>query len=137
MTTKDERSSNEHRAVEAADRDGSARGNSEYVVGQIDDVCFLSTLPYYKATLESYEGEEVIAAFMVYDLLSVLPKTITNSKGGVHKLHIEVCSSTNHCWCLFWGDEEIQIGWCERISFLHLIEDATEWLLSNGYKLNL
>lgn len=74
---------------------------------------------------------------MVYDLLSVLPKTITNSKGGVHKLHIEVCSSTNHCWCLFWGNEEIQIGWCERISFLHLIEDATEWLLSNGYKLNL
>lgn len=104
---------------------------------KFDDVCFLSTLPYYKATLESDEGEEVIAAFMVYDLLSVLPKTITNSKGGVHKLHIEVCSSTNHCWCLFWGDEEIQIGWCERISFLHLIEDATEWLLSNGYKLNL
>jgi hypothetical protein len=104
---------------------------------KFDDVCFLSTLPYYKATLESDEGEEVIAAFMVYDLLSVLPKTITNSKGGVHKLHIEVCSSTNHCWCLFWGNEEIQIGWCERISFLHLIEDATEWLLSNGYKLNL
>ena len=104
---------------------------------KFDDVCFLSTLPYYKATIESDEGEEVIAAFMVYDLLSVLPKTITNSKGGVHKLHIEVCSSTNHCWCLFWGDEEIQIGWCERISFLHLIEDATEWLLSNGYKLNL
>lgn len=104
---------------------------------KFDDVCFLSTLPYYKATLESDEGEEVIAAFMVYDLLSVLPKTITNSKGGVHKLHIEVCSSTNHCWCLFWGNEEIQIGWCERISFLHLIEDATEWLLSNDYKLNL
>lgn len=104
---------------------------------KFDDVCFLSTRPYYKATLESDEGEEVIAAFMVYDLLSVLPKTITNSKGGVHKLHIEVCSSTNHCWCLFWGNEEIQIGWCERISFLHLIEDATEWLLSNGYKLNL
>lgn len=104
---------------------------------KFDDVCFLSTLPYYKATLKSDEGEEVIAAFMVYDLLSVLPKTITNSKGGVHKLHIEVCSSTNHCWCLFWGNEEIQIGWCERISFLHLIEDATEWLLSNGYKLNL
>lgn len=104
---------------------------------KFDDVCFLSTLPYYKATIESDEGEEVIAAFMVYDLLSVLPKTITNSKGGVHKLHIEVCSSTNHCWCLFWGNEEIQIGWCERISFLHLIEDATEWLLSNGYKLNL
>lgn len=104
---------------------------------KFDDVCFLSTLPYYKATPESDEGEEVIAAFMVYDLLSVLPKTITNSKGGVHKLHIEVCSSTNHCWCLFWGNEEIQIGWCERISFLHLIEDATEWLLSNGYKLNL
>lgn len=104
---------------------------------KFDDVCFLPTLPYYKATLESDEGEEVIAAFMVYDLLSVLPKTITNSKGGVHKLHIEVCSSTNHCWCLFWGNEEIQIGWCERISFLHLIEDATEWLLSNGYKLNL
>ena len=104
---------------------------------KFDDVGFLSTLPYYKATLESDEGEEVIAAFMVYDLLSVLPKTITNSKGGVHKLHIEVCSSTNHCWCLFWGNEEIQIGWCERISFLHLIEDATEWLLSNGYKLNL
>lgn len=79
----------------------------------------------------------IFHAFTVADLLSVLPKTITNSKGGVHKLHIEVCSSTNHCWCLFWGDEEIQIGWCERISFLHLIEDATEWLLSNGYKLNL
>lgn len=104
---------------------------------KFDDMYFLSILPYYKATLESDEGEEVIAAFMVYDLLSVLPKTITNSKGGVHKLHIEVCSSTNHCWCLFWGNEEIQIGWCERISFLHLIEDATEWLLSNGYKLNL
>lgn len=104
---------------------------------KFDDVCFLSTLPYYKATIESDEGEEVIAAFMVYDLLSVLPKTITNSKGGVHKLHIEVCSSTSPCWCLYWGDEATQVGWQERISFLHLLEDAIEWLCLNGYKLNI
>lgn len=71
-----------------------------------------------------------VPAFTVVDLLAVLPKKIMTNGGKVNILHIEVCSSTNHCWCLFWGDEEIQIGWCEHISFLHLIEYATEWLLS-------
>lgn len=104
---------------------------------KFDDVCFLSTLPYYKATLESDEGEEVIAAFTVADLLAVLPKKIMTNGGKVHILHIEACSSTSPCWCLYWGDEATQVGWQERISFLHLLEDAIEWLCLNGYKLNL
>lgn len=67
----------------------------------------------------------------------MLPKKITTNGGAVHILHIEACSSTSPCWCLYWGDEETQVGWQDRISFLHLLEDAIEWLVSNGYELEL
>lgn len=77
----------------------------------------------------------VAPAFTVADLLRMLPKKITTQRGKVHMLHIGPCSSTSPCWCLYWGDEDVQIGWQERISFLHLLEDAIEWLLLNGYKL--
>lgn len=77
-----------------------------------------------------------IPAFTVADLLGMIPKTITNGSGSVCKLNVEICSSTNHCWCLFWGDDERQIGWKEHISFMHLLEDAIEWVLAAGYKLN-
>jgi hypothetical protein len=81
--------------------------------------------------------EDVVPAFTVADLLAVLPKKIMTNGGKVHILHIEACSSTSPCWCLYWGDEATQVGWQERISFLHLLEDAIEWLCLNGYKLNL
>lgn len=76
---------------------------------------------------------QIFPAFTVADLLGMLPKKITTNGGAVHILHIGACSSTSPCWCLYWGDEETQVGWQERISFLHLLEDAIEWLLSNGY----
>lgn len=79
----------------------------------------------------------IFYAFTVADLLAVLPKKIMTNGGKVHILHIEACSSTSPCWCLYWGDEATQVGWQERISFLHLLEDAIEWLCLNGYKLNL
>ena len=81
--------------------------------------------------------ESFIPAFTVADLLAVLPKKIMTNGGKVHILHIEACSSTSPCWCLYWGDEATQVGQQERISFLHLLEDAIEWLCLNGYKLNL
>lgn len=83
------------------------------------------------------KGGVVAPAFTVADLLAVLPKKIMTNGGKVHILHIEACSSTSPCWCLYWGDEATQVGWQERISFLHLLEDAIEWLCLNGYKLNL
>lgn len=91
----------------------------------------------YVLDVLSREMEVIAPAFTVADLLAVLPKKIITNGGKVHILHIEACSSTSPCWCLYWGDEATQVGWQERISFLHLLEDATEWLLSNGYKLNL
>lgn len=97
----------------------------------------LSVLPHYTAGKEYIENGESIPAFTVADLLGVLPKKITTPRGKVHMLHIGPCSSTSPCWCLYWGDEDVQIGWQERISFLHLLEDAIEWLLSNGYKLEV
>lgn len=81
--------------------------------------------------------EDVVPTFTVADLLAVLPKKIMTNGGKVHILHIEACSSTSPCWCLYWGDEATQVGWQERISFLHLLEDAIEWLCLNGHKLNL
>lgn len=81
--------------------------------------------------------EDVVPAFTVADLMGMIPKTITINKYQVHRLHIEALSSTSPSWCLFWGDEEDQIGWQERLSITHLLEDAIEWLLSNGYKLEV
>ena len=96
---------------------------------------------YYLAVHDEYCYEvaclEPIPAFTVADQLAVLPKKIMTNGGKVHILHIEACSSTSPCWCLYWGDEATQVGWQERISFLHLLEDAIEWLCLNGYKLNL
>lgn len=78
-----------------------------------------------------------VPAFTVADLLGMMPKKITTQRGKVHMLHIGPCSSTSPCWCLYWGDEDVQVGWQERISFLHLLKDAIEWLVSNGYKLEV
>ena len=84
-----------------------------------------------------YPGEQDIAAFTVSDLLEIIPKTITDGRGIVYKLNIEICSSTNHCWCVYWGDNERQIGWQDRISILNALEDAIEWIVITGRKLNL
>lgn len=83
------------------------------------------------------DPQSFIPAFTVADLLEIIPKSLTTPQGKVHTLHIEACSSTSPSWCLFWGDEEVQIGWQERLSITHLLEGAIEWLLSNGYKLEL
>lgn len=84
-----------------------------------------------------YPSEQDIAAFTVADLLGIIPKTITDGRGIVYKLNIGICSSTNHCWYLYWGDDERQIGWQERISILNALEDAIEWIVITGRKLNL
>lgn len=76
-------------------------------------------------------------AFTVADLICLLPKSITTPQGKVYTLHIEACSSTSPSWCLFWGDEEVQIGWQDRLGILHLLEDAIEWLVLKGYRLNV
>lgn len=81
--------------------------------------------------------ESFIPAFTVADLLGIIPKTITDGRGIVYKLNIGICSSTNHCWYLYWGDDERQIGWQERISILNALEDAIEWIVITGRKLNL
>lgn len=78
-----------------------------------------------------------VPAFTVADMLEIIPKTITDGRGIVYKLNIEICSSTNHCWCVYWGDNERQIGWQDRISILNALEDAIEWIVITGRKLNL
>lgn len=81
--------------------------------------------------------ETFYPAFTVADLLEIIPKTIALNKYVVYRLHIEICSSTLPIWCLFWGDDEVQIGWQERLGILPLLENAIEWLLLNGYKLEV
>lgn len=106
----------------------TGKGFEMKLTGKYDLYCKDRTAPQY--------ADCIFPAYTVADLLGMIPKTITDGRGNVCKLNIEICSSTNHCWCLFWGDDERQIGWNERISFMHLLEDAIEWALAAGYKLN-
>lgn len=92
---------------------------------------------YPRFYVEAYPNLRRVPAFTVADLLCLLPKSITIPQGKVYTLHIEACSSTSPLWCLFWGDEEVQIGWQERLSITHLLEDAIEWLVLKGYRLNV
>ena len=83
------------------------------------------------------KGGIVAPAFTVADRLEMLPKTITDGRGATHQIHIGVCSSTNDCWCVYWGDDERQVGWQDRMSISDAIDDAIEWIFATGRKLNL
>lgn len=68
-----------------------------------------------------YPSEQDIAAFTVADLLGIIPKTITDGRGIVYKLNIGICSSTNHCWYLYWGRRRTT----DRMAGAHIYFECT------------
>lgn len=79
--------------------------------------------------------EEVIPAFTVADLLYVLPKILYDNYGNA--LPLNVTTSTGSYWCLFWGNWGTHNGWEDSASLVDLLTTAVEWVVSNGYKLNV
>lgn len=79
--------------------------------------------------------EEIIPAFTVADLLYVLPKILYDNYGNA--LPLNVTTSTGSYWCLFWGNLVTHNGWEDSASLVDLLTTAVEWVVSNGYKLNV
>lgn len=79
--------------------------------------------------------EDIIPAFTVADLLYVLPKILYDNYGNA--LPLNVTTSTGSYWCLFWGNWGTHKGWEDSASLVDLLTTAVEWVVSNGYKLNV
>lgn len=132
-----ERPSNEHRAVEAADRDGSARVEGGMVWATCSGKYHLSVLPHYKATPEYIKSGESIPAFTVADLLGVMPPDIPAVVGQNHDYALTL--SNNFCWNLRYENSHTHQCIREQLEFdlVDLLCNRIEWIVSNGYELNL
>lgn len=95
----------------------------------------LSVLPHYTANKEYIDSGISIPAFTVADLLYVLPKILHDNRGNA--LPLNVTTSTDSYWCLFWGNWGTHKGWEDSASIVDLLTTAVEWVVSNGYKLNV
>lgn len=79
--------------------------------------------------------EELIPAFTVADLLQMLPKILHDNRGN--ELPINVTASTGSNWCLFYGNCYGHAWWKDSDSLVDLLIEAIEWLVTNGYPLNV
>lgn len=79
--------------------------------------------------------EELIPAFTVADLLQMLPKILHDNRGN--ELPINVTASTGSNWCLFYGNRYGHAWWKDSDSLVDLLIEAIEWLVTNGYPLNV
>jgi len=93
----------------------------------------LSVLPHYKATPEYIKSGESIPAFTVADQQELLPVFI-DAKGTFY-LNISKCYEG---WYVSYETESgAELISHRGIKLVDVLMDATEWLLSNGYKLNI
>ena len=93
----------------------------------------LSVLPHYKATPEYIKSGESIPAFTVADQQELLPVFI-DAKGTFY-LNISKCYEG---WYVIYETESgAELISHRGIKLVDVLMDATEWLLSNGYKLNI
>ena len=94
-----------------------------------DKECFLS-ISYNRSSLM---GDNIVAAFTVADIMELLPMFI--ERKGTFYLNITPCYEG---WYAGYETEK----WSELASYrgpklVDVLMAATEWLLSNGYELNL
>lgn len=97
----------------------------------------LSVLPHYKATPEYIKSGESIPAFTVADLLGMIPAEITY--GRLYVSHPKIPSVKND-FNVFYkrvGREKGAIKSFRHPNLTCACVMMVEWLLSNGYKLNL
>ena len=93
----------------------------------------LSVLPHYKATPEYIKSGESIPAFTVAHQQELLPVFI-DAKGTFY-LNISKCYEG---WYVSYETESgAELISHRGIKLVDVLMDATEWLLSNGYKLNI
>lgn len=97
----------------------------------------LSVLPHYKATPEYIKSGESIPAFTVADLLGMIPAEITY--GRLYVSHPKIPSVKND-FNVFYkrvGREKGAIKSFRHPNLTCACVMMVEWLLSNGYELNL
>jgi hypothetical protein len=97
----------------------------------------LSVLPHYKATPEYIKSGESIPAFTVADLLGVMPPDIPAVVGQNHDYALTL--SNNFCWNLRYENSHTHQCIGEQLEFdlVDLLCNRIEWIVSNGYGLNL
>ena len=136
-----EKSSYLNRVVEAADRTGSARAEGQHGVGYY--------IPWSHPVLriwdtstdtKRWQVDHVghVPAFTVADLLGMLPPDIPDVGEQNHDYFLTL--SNGFCWCLRYENSRMPhmyIGEKLEFDLIVLLCDRIEWLLSNGYKLEV
>ena len=81
--------------------------------------------------------EDVIPAFTVADLLGVMPPDIPAVVGQNHDYALTL--SNNFCWSLRYENSHTHQCIGEQLEFdlVDLLCNRIEWIVSNGYELNL
>lgn len=90
----------------------------------------LAVLPHYTAQKKCIESGRSIAAFTVADLLEMMPKCINGDYSFA--LYVQ-----GRGWGIEWVDGDMCVGQMCHEHIHVLLCDRIEWLLSNGYKLEL
>ena len=91
----------------------------------------------YVLDMESREMEVIAPAFTVADLLGVMPPDIPAVVGQNHDYALTL--SNNFCWNLRYVNSHTHQCIGEQLEFdlVDLLCNRIEWILSNGYELNL
>lgn len=93
---------------------------------------YISVLPHYRASKESIDSGVSIPAFTVADLLNLLPMYVITEWGSEP---LKVCKVQSDEWLVSYGYTS------PHRSFSRSLVDACvsriDWLLSDGYKLEL
>lgn len=81
--------------------------------------------------------EDVVPAFTVADLLGVMPPDIPAVVGQNHDYALTL--SNNFCWNLRYENSHTHQCIGEQLEFdlVDLLCNSIEWIVSNGYELNL
>lgn len=98
----------------------------------------LSVLPHYRASKECIDSGVSTPAFTVADLLGMLPPDIPAVGEQNHDYFLTL--SNGFCWSLRYENSRMPhmyIGEKLEFDLIDLLCDRIEWLLSNGYKLEV
>ncbi len=95
----------------------------------------LSVLPHYKATPEYIKSGESIPAFTVADLLGLFKSVIFTTS----VLNPNLEKTRDGGWYFEFGEitGEEGYGFARNKSLVDLLVGRIEWIVSNGYKLNI
>ncbi len=95
----------------------------------------LSVLPHYKATPEYIKSGESIPAFTVADLLGLIRSVIFTT----NELNPTLEKIGEDEWAFEFSQisEDEDYGFSRNKSLVELLVGRIEWIVSNGYKLNI